>query len=356
MVVIPSLFLTERVERIFLGAGSEPPEATAIAENLVMANLMGHDSHGVQLILRYVTTALGKRLVVNGHAEVVSDNGVFVLVDGGMAYGQVAGREAMEHGIAKARDGGAAIVGLRNVHHLGRIGAWGEQCATAGFISIHYVNAAGHPPLVAPFGGSDARFGTNPYCTAFPATKGPPIVLDMATSHVAMGKVVVAHNKGERAPAESLIDAHGNPSDDPGVMFTDPPGALRPMGLHKGYGLALICELMAGAFITGAGAAKPELFGLDTIRNNMLSVLIEPSGLGQGAGFAAEIDDFTAWIKASPLAPDADQVMVPGDPERKSRAQRERDGIPLDDETWRQVIEAGVMVGMAPGDFDGAVG
>jgi uncharacterized oxidoreductase len=356
MVVVPSRFLTDRVRQIFLGAGSELAEATAIAENLVMANLMGHDSHGVQLILRYVTTALGDRLVVNGHAEVVSDNGVFALIDGGMAYGQVAGREAMEFGIAKARSGGASVVGLRNVHHLGRIGAWGEICAAAGLISIHYVNAAGHPPLVAPFGGSDARFGTNPYCTAFPATNGPPIVLDMATSHVAMGKVVVAHNKGVRAPAEALIDAQGNPSDDPAVMFTDPPGALRPMGLHKGYGLALICELMAGALVTGAGAAKPELFGQDTIRNNMLSILIEPSGLGQDEGFAAEIDNFTDWVKASPPAPGVDEVMVPGDPERKSRATRERDGIPLDDETWRQVIEAGVMVGMSPSDFDGAAG
>ena len=352
-MMISSQVLTDLVTRIFLGAGSEPAESQAIADNLVMANLMGHDSHGVQLVQRYVRNALGGQLTVGGRAEVTHDSGVFLQIDGHMGYGQVVGRETMELGIAKARQHGAAIVGLRNVYHLGRIGAWGEMGAAAGFISIHYVNAAGHPPLVAPFGGSDARFGTNPYCTAFPATDGPPVVLDMATSRIAQGKVAVAHNKGERVPEDALIDSSGHPTDDPSVMFAVPPGALRPIGHHKGYGLAVVCELLAGA-LTGAGTAKVELFGLDTIRNNMLTILIDPAGLGAGEAFAPELDHFTAWVKASPPAPGADGVLVPGDPERKSRALRERDGVPLDDETWRQIIEAGSLVGMAQDDFASA--
>ena len=346
MILLRSESLKSLVAQIFLGAGSKKIEANAIAENLVTANLMGHDSHGVHLVLRYVETALGGRLTVNGHVQVILDNDTFLLLDGGMAYGQVVGAQAMEHGISKARQFGTSIVGLRNVHHLGRIGAWGELCAEAGLISIHYVNAAGHPPLVAPFGGADARFSTNPYCTAFPATNGSPsIVLDMATSRVAMGKVVVAYNKGESAPEDSLIDANGDPSNDPAVMFSDPPGALRSIGLHKGYGLAVVCEILAGA-LTGGGTAKPDLFGLDTIRNNMLSILIDPSRLGERDDFSSEVEAFKEWMKGSPSAPGADGVMMPGEPERKTFVSRVSNGIPVDEETWQQVVKAGLAVGL----------
>ncbi|MBM3517968.1 MAG: malate/lactate/ureidoglycolate dehydrogenase [Alphaproteobacteria bacterium] len=343
-VVVHAQRLGELIEAIFLKAGSAKAEAAAIAENLVTANLMGHDSHGVGLTPLYIQNVLGDRLTVNGHVHIVADNGAFLLLDGNMAYGQVVGREAMELGIAKARQHRVAVVGLRNVHHLGRIGAWAEQCSAAGFVSIHYVNAGGHEPLVAPFGGSDARFSTNPYATALPATAGPPIVLDMATSTVAMGKVRLAHNEGRDMKPGCLIDAMGNASTDPGVMYREPKGALVSMGEHKGYALAVICELLSAAF-TGGGPA-PRHAELKTIRNNMLSIIIDPMGFGVDTDFARDIDAFAAWVKASPVAPWAEAVMLPGDPERLRRAERERSGIPIDDQTWADILAAAHDVGL----------
>lgn len=349
--------LVDIIAAMFVHAGGAPEEARAIALQLVTANLKGHDSHGVALVPRYIDSALDGRLKLGVRAQVVSDRGAFLLLDGGMGPGQVIGREAMEMGIAKAREHGIAVVGLRNVHHLGRIGAWAEICAGAGFISIHYVNGIGLPPIVAPFGGSDARFTTNPYCTAFPATEGPPIVLDMATSKIAMGKVLVAFNKGVPVPEGALIDSAGRPTTDPSVMFTEgertPRGALLPFGLHKGYGLALVCELLAGA-LTGGGATEPEAFAENKIRNNMLTLIIDPAGFGIDYDLAAEIDRFVAWVKASPVAPDAveGEVMVPGDPERKREAERGRDGIPLDPTTWQGLIAAGARVGMNRVEFE----
>ncbi|MBT6986644.1 MAG: malate/lactate/ureidoglycolate dehydrogenase, partial [Rhodospirillaceae bacterium] len=192
-----------------------------------------------------------------------------------------------------------------------------------------------------------SRFTTNPYCTALPASNGAdPIVLDMATSRVAMGKVRVAHNKGQEMVPDALIDNQGNPTNDPGVMYSEPKGALRSMGLHKGYGLAVICEALAGAF-TGGG-----VFGLDKVApgkiiNNMLTVLIDPDAFGNRAAFDAEINKFTEWVKASPPAPGVDEVMVPGDPERKSKADRLENGIPIDDTTFEELLAAGEAMGLA---------
>ncbi len=353
---ISSEHLVKLMTTICRRAGSDEEEARLGAENLVVANLMGHDSHGVGLLPRYIESALDGRLTMGGHAEVVADRGPFVLVDGNMGYGQVVGAEAMALGLAKAAEFGVAVVGLRNVHHLGRIGAWAEICGEAGFISIHYVNAVGLAPLVAPFGGSDCRYTTNPYCTAFPATEGPPIVLDMATSKIAFGKIVVAFNKGEALADETLIDGEGRPTNDPAVMVSEgkraPTGALLSFGLHKGYGLALVCELLAGG-LTGGGVSGPQSAERDTIQNNMLTIILDPDGFGAGIPLARDIDDFTAWVKASPPAPGTDEVMVPGDPERKRRAERQRDGIPIDDNTWRGLVEAGLSVGMNRVDFEG---
>ena len=340
-----SITMTER-------SGSSPQEAKAVAENLVMANLMGHDSHGIGLLARYIRHSMTDRLTPNGHAKVVSDHGAFLLIDGEMGYGQVIGHETMEMGIAKAKEHGVAIVGLRNVHHLGRIGAWGEMCANAGFISIHYVNAMAHDPLVAPFGGYDARYSTNPYCTALPATPdGPSIVLDMATSKLAQGKVRVARNKGVPLPDGAVVGSDGLPTNDPEVIFQDPPGAMLSFGEHKGYGLALICEVLAGA-VTGGGTSRPEKFAEDTIRNNMLTIIIDPNGFGDEIPFANEIDEMTKWVKSARTTPGVDEIMVPGDPERKMVIQRRKEGIPMDDNTWNEMVEAGISVGMNRVDFD----
>ncbi len=345
-MLIQSDKLRDLIGTMCEAAGSTAEEASAVAGNLVEANLMGHDSHGVGLAARYIRHALDGRLTVGGRASVVSDNGAFLLLDGNMGYGQTVGAEAMELGLAKAREHGVAVVGLRNVHHLGRIGAWGEICARAGFISIHYVNADGHEPMVAPHGGYDARYSTNPYCTALPETPdNPMIVLDMATSRIAQCKVRVAYYKGTELPEGTALDAEGRPTRDPGVMFAEPPGAMLSFGEHKGYGLALICEVLAGA-LTGGGTARPENQGGDTIRNHMLTIILDPSGFRDDIPFHAEIDQLQKWVKSSRARPGVEAVLVPGDPERISTETRLRDGVEIDDNTWNEIVECGLGLGM----------
>ena len=346
--------LTDLVTDMIAGSGSSPDEARAIAENLVTANLMGHDSHGVGLAPRYMKHAGLGTVTLNGKVSVVSDQGAYLLLDGGMAYGQVVGREAMERGMDKARTGGVAIVGLRNAHHLGRIGAWAEMCAEAGFVSIHYVNTTGHRPYVAPWGGYEARYSTNPYCTAIPATGNNPMtVLDMATSKVAQGKVRVAYYARKNMMPGALVGPDGKPTDDPKVIFEEPTGAMLSFGEHKGYGLAMICEILAGG-LTGGGAAREDLMDSETIRNNMLTIIIDPKGFTSGTPFDQEIDDMIAYVGSSKAAHGFDRVRFPGDPERETTDALRRDGIWIDDNTWDEMKDAAVAVGVGAERFEDA--
>ncbi|WP_300299186.1 malate/lactate/ureidoglycolate dehydrogenase, partial [Ferrovibrio sp.] len=347
-VTIAADKLRAAVRHICLAGGSNEREAALVAENLVLANLSGHDSHGVGMLPQYILAVVEKRLKVNTSVRVLGDAGAILNLDGNMGYGQVIGHEAMELGIRRAKDLGACIVSLRNSHHIGRIGHWGEQCAAAGLVSTHYVNVVGRPPLVAPYGGADARFATNPYCCAIPAAEpgGEPIVLDMATSKIAMGKVRVAMNKGEQVAPGTLIDAQGNPTNDPKTMFNPPIGAILAFGEHKGYGLAVIAELLAGA-MTGGVTMHEGSWASGTITNNMFSVIIDPAKLGGAETWRHEVAAFTAFVKASPKAPNSDGVLVAGEPERRARAKRLAEGIPVDATTWGEIVAAGESVGVS---------
>src|SRR5919109_1867344 len=305
--------------RLFVGdvcrrAGCDPEETAAIADHLVEANLAGHDSHGVGMLMDYVPAMREGRLKLGRRGHIVRDQGPVVVIDGGLGVGQVLGREAMTIGIARARQHGVALIALQRSHHLGRIGAWAELCAAVGFVSIHYVNVIGHRTYVAPFGGRDGRLATNPVCIGLPPTDRPSVILDMATSKVAFGKVRVARNKRRPVPEGALIDAAGAPTTDPGVMFAEPIGALLPFGEHKGYGLALMCDLLAGA-LAGGGTNRPETQASDTIINSMLSIVIDPAALTNASAWKAEADALCDWVKSSPARAGFEAVMVPGEPE-----------------------------------------
>lgn len=334
------------VAGICAAAGSEEAEAKLVADNLVMANLMGHDSHGVGMLPRYIGSVRNGGLTLNAHATIAVDSGALVVVDGHAGYGQVIGGEAMDIGIERAREHGVCILAIRRSFHLCRIGAWAERCAEQGFISMHHTNVVGHKPLVAPFGASEARYATNPYTIGLPATaKTPMTVLDMATSVVALGKVRVAKNKGERMAPGILVDADGKPTTDPNVMYSDNPGAALPFGGHKGGGLALMNELLAGV-LSGGQTMRPDTMREDdVIYNNMLSIIIDPARLIDNDFYAREIDATLEYIKsARPIDP-AKPVLVPGDPERLKRAEREAKGVPIDDTTWEEILATGDLVG-----------
>ena len=340
MPVIGADRLTGIARRVFAAAGSAEEEAGIIAEHLVEANLKGHDSHGVGLIPNYLEHLAGGTVVPNRKGRIVSESGSMIVYDGERAWGQIAAREAVLIGIAKAREAGVAVVALRNPHHIGRVGTYGELCAAAGLASFHFVNVSDARPAVAPWRGTDARFSTNPVCIAIP---GPdperPIILDMATSVIAMGKVRVARNKGEQLKPGTLLDGEGRPTTDPGAMYGPRRGALRTFGEHKGYALAFVCEMLAGA-LCGSGTMRPERQGAGTATNGMLTIVIDPARLIDRQWLQDEIAAMTAYITASPPSRADEPVLIPGDPERLNRAQRLRDGVPIDDETWRELTAA----------------
>ncbi|MBU9221985.1 malate/lactate/ureidoglycolate dehydrogenase [Burkholderia multivorans] len=330
-------------------AGSHAREARLVADHLVGANLAGHDSHGIGMIPNYVAAWREGGLRLNGHASIVRDGGAVLTIDGGRGFGQVVAFEAMVEGIERARRIGICAIGLRDVHHLGRIGHWAEQCARAGLVSFHFVNVPGDL-LVAPLHGTDARFGTNPFCAAYPRAGKPPLLLDFATSAIAYGKTRVAYNQGRRVPAGSLIDHRGQPTDDPAVMHVPPFGALLPFGLHKGYALAAMCELFGGALVGGHTTYADTVQKTSAIVNGMLSVLIDPNAF-DAADAAREADAFVEWAKASPPAGD-EPVRMPGEPEEASRAARTAAGIPVDRATWRQIRDSAAAVGFDEAELD----
>jgi uncharacterized oxidoreductase len=342
--------LARAIEAIVAAGGSDAREAKLVAENLVTANLTGHDSHGIGMIPRYVESLKEGGLQPNRHPAVKFDGGAMVSLDGQSGYGQVIGMEATAIAIGRAQQHGVCVMALANSHHLCRIGQWAEQAVAEGFVSISFVNVISRS-IVAPFGGSDARFGTNPCTIGIPLEGQPPFILDMATSGVAQGKVRVAHNKGEKLPPGLLLDDKGRPTVEAKYGVIEPFGALTTFGLHKGYGLAVVCELLGGA-LSGGGTWHTADRSKKRVLNGMLSILIDPNKLGTAAPFAREAREFIDWVKRSPPAPGSDRVRIAGDPERETRAKREKEGIAVDATTWSEIHAAAAKVGVAPDVVD----
>lgn len=349
--------LQAAIEAMLRAAGTAPGAARIVAGDLLDANLQGHDSHGVQLAPRYVLNVLEGKLQPNAAAALVRRDGAILVVDGGMGFGQVVGRQAVDMAIEAAREAGVGLLALRNTHHLGRIGAYGERATAAGFLSIHFVNAVTGPAVVAPWRGSEPRFGTNPVCIAIPPVTagGPPLLLDFATSAIAIGKVRVAHAAGKPVPENCLVDHAGRPTTDPATMYGGGPrGALLPFGMHKGSGLALVCEILGGA-LTGGGTNQPGTPNDRGIVNGMFAILVDPARFGDLAGFHAEAAAMIAHVKTSAPGGDA-PVLVAGEPERIMKTQRLRDGIPVPEPTWEEICAAAGRVGIDRADLAAQAG
>jgi len=342
--------LVRAIEAIALAGGSSAEEARLVAENLVTANVVGHDSHGIGMMPRYVEALLEGGLHPNRKVQVRLDAASLLALDGQAGYGQSIGRQATELAIERAKKHGVSITALGNSHHLGRIGHWAEMAVAQGLVSMHFVNVRSYA-RVAPFAGADRRFGTNPVCIAIPLPGEPPFVLDMATSAVAQGKLRVAHNKRVKVPRGWLIDDQGNPTDDPRWGVVAPLGAMLCFGEHKGYGLSVACELLGGA-LTAGGVDSYENKTKRRVLNGMLSIVIDPQKLGTAAVFEKEAREYLAWLRSSRPAPGFDRVRIAGEPEREYRAERERSGIPVDDETWKEIRDAAAKLKLAPEKID----
>src|SRR5258708_28585513 len=220
-MIVDHARLLALANRIVTVGGSSPAEAAIVAEHLVEANLRGHDSHGVGMLVAYVRDLEAGTLKINQTPEIVSDTGTISVWDARAGYGQVIARKAVEWAIEAARKHGVAVNGLRNAHHIGRVGTYGEIAARAGMVALHFVNVASGPPPVAPFRGREGRFLTNPVCIAIPGTaSNEPSLLDFATSRVALGKVRVPHNPGKPILDGPLLGHAGQPTANPPVSAT----------------------------------------------------------------------------------------------------------------------------------------
>jgi len=333
--------------------GSVEAEAATVADHLVRANLAGHDSHGIGMIPAYVRLLHDGLLVPNQTPDVVLDSGALLVIDAKRGVGQSMAAEAVRRAIARARQIGACVLALRNASHIGRIGTYGEQAANAGCVFTAFVNVADHRDIAAAYACAEPRLGTNPFCTAIPGEDRPSIMLDMATTSIAAGKARVAFNKGVPVPDGSLIDASGEPTNDPTGFIRDHTGALLTFGRHKGSGLAVLCEVMATAVAGGQASGQPTRGG---ILNSMLATVIDLSKLGDPTAIRAQVEATKEHVRSSRVAPGFDEVLLPGEPERRSSAARSRDGIPVDDTTWRDICAAAASLGITDAEIEQAVG
>jgi uncharacterized oxidoreductase len=343
-ILAPAEELESFIAAIFQAAGSKAGEAAEIAAHLVDANLAGHDSHGVGMVPAYLLHLKAGFVRPNQRPLRVGGIGPFAVFDGRMGYGQPIANAVTDEAAAIAVEHGVAIVTLRNAQHIGRVGAYAERLAARGLLSIHFVNAVYAQPCVAPFRGSGARLMTNPVCIALPGSA--PVLLDFATSAIAMGKVRVAYNKAIPVAPGRLIDHAGRPTTSPAVIFEEPKGALVPFGEHKGWGLAFLAETLGGA-LAGGPVSSQQAEPVGGLVNGMFSIVIEPDRLGDAGMFADEVARLTHYVKSSPAASPDEPVLVPGEPERASRAQRSRDGIPIDPTTWKQISDGAGTLGLA---------
>jgi uncharacterized oxidoreductase len=354
MVTIKAAALSELVRDIFTKAGCSAAESERIGKYLVSANLTGHDSHGVARVPRYLQWKRDGVVVADQKVEVLTQTPVLAVVDGRHGFGQSVGPQAVTIGIEKCRAMGLAMVALRNSGHIGRIGDWAEMAAEAGLVSVHFVNASGSV-LVAPFGGTERRLSTAPFCVGVPRPGQPPIILDFATSVVAEGKVLVASQGGKKLPDDALIDIDGRTSGDPRVLYGEytatsirqggkGTGAIRAFGDHKGSGLALMCELLGGS-LTGMKATGGA--GADRFRGNgMLSFYVDPKVVDPEQVFPADVARYVAFFKAAKPAVPGGEVLIPGEPEQRTRAMRLAEGVPLPDDTWASIVKAAREVGV----------
>ena len=334
--------LTAIASEVFDAAGLQRVEAGIVAEHLVQANLAGHDSHGVLRIPEYVEWMEAGDVVPGQHISIIHETPILAVMEGGWGFGQVIGLEAFEVAMEKARDHGVGIVAVSQCGHIGRVGHYPYLAAEQGLVTVMFVNTHGGGKLAAPWGGRGRRLSANPISVGIPRKDDEPLVLDMATSAIADGKLKDMLNRGVPAPAGCIVDADGNPTTDPADYVGPPEGALLPFGGHKGFGLSFVIDVLAGA-LTGAGCSRD---GVNRIGNGFLAILIRPEQMRDSDGFYADVEGLVQHVKGSELAAGFDEILAPGEPEIRIRQQRTQDGIPVDDTAWGKICAAAERYGV----------
>ncbi len=331
--------------QLFTTAGCTPQDTHAVVDHLVTSNLFGHDSHGVIRFPEYLKALREGRFKAQATPIIVREHSCTAVVDANGALGQVGANFAMNLAIEKAKQHGTATVTLRNTSHIGRAGAYPLQAAQQGLIGLAFANAGRLGYQIAPFGGLDGRMSTNPIAFASPRRSEPPIMVDMTTSVTAEGKVRVALNAGKAVPEGWLIDHEGNPTTDPKSFYSNPGGAILPMGgvvSHKGYGLGFVVELLGGA-LSGQGVASGDRV---MVSNGVLFTVYNIEHFTELAAYYEETESLISFIKSSRLAPGFSEILVPGEPEFRTAAKREQSGITLDPTTWANICSEASLLGI----------
>ncbi len=314
-------------------AGAIAEEAKVVAAALVDANLEGHDSHGVVRVAEYVSWMEQGHINHGAQMEIERETEAFAVINGNWGWGQIIGKNAMEVAIQKASKIGVAVVSVHNCNHLGRAGDYPTMAAQRGMASVLYLNTHGGGKLVAPWGGRERRLSANPIAAAIPRSSGSPFVLDISTCAIAGGKLHIMRNAGKPVPPNCIIDAQGRPTTNAADYFGPPEGALLPMAGHKGFGLALMCDMLAGA-LSGAGCSRPTT---TRVGNAFFGVVVNIPMLRDKVAFDTDVDHLVDYLKKCPLAPGFEEIFIPGEPEKRVRQKREKEGIPVDDETWAEI-------------------
>jgi uncharacterized oxidoreductase len=335
--------LTKFAVAAYEAAGTPPEHARIVAAHQVGANLAGHDSHGVVLLPTYIDRIDKGHIVPDARPEVLNETPATLAVNGHWGFGPVISEWTMERAIAKARETHLAAATVREQSHIGRLADYPLMAARAGFIGLITADSGQSPKSVAPFGGREARLGTNPLSIAFPSALEAPIFIDMATSAVAAGKLNVARARKSPIPEGWVLDKDGNPTTDPNDFYNG--GVMLPLGGpegHKGYALSFAVETLA-AILPGLG------YGIDPKgrHNDGVFMLVVDPVVFSSKDFKAEVEGFARYLKETPPAKGVQEVLYPGEIEYRNAQRRSREGIPIEDSTWGKLGELGQRFGIA---------
>lgn len=331
----------------FVAVGVPEDHARLVADHLTEAGLDGHDSHGPLRLPQYV--GMVRDGTVDPHAELrlLQETPYSARVSGGWNFGPVTATEAVQLAVDKATRGALAVVCVRDCNHIARLGSFAAVGPAAGQVVLMAANGHGGDLAVAPHGGAARRLPTNPLCAALPSGRQWPLVLDMTTSAVSGGALRLLRNLGAAVAPGRIIDAEGQPTTDVEDYYGPPPGAMLPLGApltgHKGFGLAVAVDILAGA-LSGAGCSKadPERSG-----NALFIAALNIEAFTGLEDFRREADAFVGRLQDTPPAPGSDGVELPGERAFRTRGQRLQAGVPVDDSAWGQIGSLAVELGVA---------
>lgn len=327
---------------IFEAAGTPPDIARVVAESLVMTNLLGHDSHGVIRVWEYIVKIREGYLKPAERPEILSRTGATAVIDCGWGFGQVGARYAAQIVGDVAAEFGIGCVSLNQVNHIGRLGEYAGMLAERGFVALVIASGSMSWGKVAPYGGKQNIFGTNPIAWAIPVPPGHfPVIADFATAGLSVGKLMVAASKGEPIPLGILLDKDGNPSTDPTDL--DRGGILLPFGSYKGYGLTLMIEIIASALSNFAPSSSKEF----KRGNPTMMIAVSVEAFTERARFERLVAELLHNVKKVKAADGFDEVLLPGEPEARSYIERSQTGIPLPDATWQQIKALADEIGVS---------